>query len=105
VLVGDAARVSEPVTGEGIYCALKSGQFAAETIAQAFSRNDFSAKYLSSYERECRSAFRIRRGINALIRWLIYRPALMSPLLRYSGRRRRLLDSLVHTICQPEAAR
>jgi hypothetical protein len=59
---------------------------------------------MSSYERECRSDFRLRRGINALIRWLIYRPALLSPVIRYSKRRRGLLDSLVHTICQPEAA-
>ena len=105
LLVGDAARVNEPVTGEGIYFALKSGELAAWTIDQAFRRGDFSPDQLSSYERECQSAFRMRRGINAVIRWLIYRPALMSPLIRFSRRRRGLLDSLVHTICQPEAAR
>jgi geranylgeranyl reductase family protein len=99
LLVGDAARVSEPVTGEGIYFALKSGQFAAGTIDQAFCKSDFSAEQLSSYERECRSAFRMRRGINALIRWLIYRPALLSPLIRVADKRTRLLDSIVHAIC------
>jgi geranylgeranyl reductase family protein len=105
LLVGDAARVNEPVTGEGIYFALKSGQFAAGAIDQAFCKSDFSAEQLSSYARECRSSFRIRQGSNALIRWLIYRPALLSPLIRLPGRRRRLLDSLVHRICLPAAAR
>ena len=105
LLVGDAARVNEPVTGEGIYCALKSGELAARTIDQAFRKSDFSADQLGSYERECRLAFRTRWRINAFIRWLIYRPALLSPLIRVSGRRPRLLDSLVHTICQSEAAR
>jgi menaquinone-9 beta-reductase len=104
LLVGDAARVNEPVTGEGIYCALKSGELAARTIDQAFRKSDFSVDHLRSYERECRLAFQTRWRINALIRWLIYRPALLSPLIRVSGRRQRLLDSLVHTICQPEAA-
>lgn len=104
LLVGDAARVSEPVTGEGIYFALKSGFFAARTVDEAFQVRDFSAARLGSYQRDCRRAFRPRRGINALIRWLIYRPGLLSPLIRFSGRRRGLLDSLVHTICQPEAA-
>ena len=104
LLVGDAARVNEPVSGEGIYFALKSGQFAAGAIDRAFRRGDFSAEHLSSYERECRSAFRIRRGINGLVRWLIYRPALVSRLLRFSGRRGQLLGSLVQTICQPETA-
>jgi menaquinone-9 beta-reductase len=103
LLVGDAARVNEPVTGEGIYFALKSGQLAAKAIDQAFRQSNFSAARLCSYERECRSAFRTRWRINIFIRWLIYRPALLSPLIRFSQRRVRLLDSLVHTICQPEA--
>jgi menaquinone-9 beta-reductase len=100
LLVGDAARVNEPVTGEGIYFALKSGELAARTIDQAFRKSDFSAGQLCSYEWECRSAFRPRRGINALIRWLIYRPALISPLIRFSGKKRGLLDSMVYTICR-----
>ena len=32
-LIGDAARVVEPFTGEGIYYALRSGELAAEAIA------------------------------------------------------------------------
>jgi geranylgeranyl reductase family protein len=99
LLVGDAARVNEPVTGEGIYFALKSGELAARAIDQAFRQSDFSAAQLCSYERECRSGFRTRWRINALIRWLIYRPALLSPLIRYTGRKRGLLDSMVNTIC------
>ena len=34
-LVGDAARVVEPFTGEGIYYALRSGELAAESIVAA----------------------------------------------------------------------
>ena len=100
LLVGDAARVNEPVTGEGIYFALKSGVFAAKTVDEGFQMSDFSAARLRSYERNCRSAFRARRAINALIRWLIYRPAVLSPLIRFSGSRRGLLDSMVYTICR-----
>jgi geranylgeranyl reductase family protein len=105
LLVGDAARVSEPVTGEGIYFALKSGVLAARSIDQAFQRSDFSTDHLRSYERNCRRTFRVRRSINSLIRLLIYRPALLSPIIRFSARRARILDSIVHTICQPEIAR
>ena len=102
LLVGDAARVNEPVTGEGIYFALKSGELAAGTMDQAFRKSDFSADQLRLYERECRSVFRVRRGINALIRWLIYRPALLSPVIRLSHKRTRLLDPIVHMICAPQ---
>jgi len=105
LLLGDAARVNEPVSGEGIYFALKSGLLAAETIDAAFHAGDFSAARLRGYETACRSEFRLRRGVNALIRTLIYRPALASPLIRFSAKRRRLLDSIVRTVCLPNAAR
>jgi geranylgeranyl reductase family protein len=105
LLVGDAARVNEPVTGEGIYFALRSGQLAAATIDRAFAREDFSEAALQPYERECTGAFRRRRGMNALIRFLIYRPALLGPLIRLAARRSRWLDSVVRGICVPEAAR
>jgi geranylgeranyl reductase family protein len=105
LLAGDAARVNEPVSGEGIYFALKSGLLAAETTDAAFRAGDFSAARLRGYESSCRSEFRLRRGVNALIRALIYRPALASPLIRFSAKRRRLLDSIVRTVCLPDAAR
>jgi menaquinone-9 beta-reductase len=101
LLVGDAARVSEPVTGEGVYFALKSGELAALTIDQAFCKSEFSAASLHRYERDCRSAFAVRRRANALIRWLIYRPVLLAPLIRFSSTRTRLLDSVVRMICEP----
>ena len=104
LLVGDAARVSEPVTGEGIYFALKSGFFAARTVDAAFQGRDFSASRLRSYQQDCRRAFRPRRAINAVIRLLIYRPALIAPMIRLSGTEWGLLDRLVHTVCQPEVA-
>ena len=46
MLVGDAARVSEPVTGEGIYFALRSGVLAGEALHTAFGRGDLSAPSL-----------------------------------------------------------
>ena len=61
LLAGDAARVVEPVTGDGIYFALRSGLLAAETTATAFRNGDFSAQGLSGYERSCCSALRYRR--------------------------------------------
>ena len=62
LLVGDAARVSEPVTGEGIYFALKSGVLLQGPWTKRFQMSDFSAARLRSYERDCRSAFRAASG-------------------------------------------
>ena len=46
VLLGDAARVVEPFTGEGIFYALKTGVLAAEAILASDS-NDFALSALS----------------------------------------------------------
>jgi len=104
LLVGDAARVSEPVTGEGIYFALRSGLLAADAADRAFRFMDFSAAQLGTYEQACRRLFRARRGLNALLRFLIYRPALFASLIRLSATKRRLVESMIRAICLPEPA-
>src|SRR5208283_2686342 len=52
VLVGDAASLIDPFTGEGIGNALTSGKYAARTIIKALDENDFSEKSLSRYPDE-----------------------------------------------------
>jgi len=104
LLVGDAARVTEPVTGEGIYLALRSGQMAATTIARALRLNDVSRSRLSQFELACRAEFGRRLRLNSFIRFLVYRPKLLSLAIRLLGSRKRLLDSLVSAVCLPRAA-
>jgi len=48
--VGDAAGLTKPVTGGGIYYSLLSAAFAAETLVDALAANDLSARRLSRYE-------------------------------------------------------
>ncbi len=50
ILVGDAAGLIDPFTGEGIGNALTSGKIAAECIEKALEKNDFSAAVLKEYE-------------------------------------------------------
>ena len=101
LLVGDAARVSEPVTGEGIYFALRSGLLAAKTIDLALRQGDLAVHSLAGYERACRRAFRSRLALNTLIGFAIYRPALLEPVIRLSAKNGRLLHSLVDAVCMP----
>ncbi len=49
VLVGDAASLIDPFTGEGIGNALTSGKYASMAIVKAFEKNDFSESALSEY--------------------------------------------------------
>ena len=52
LLLGDAAGLVDPFTGEGIGNAMVSGLIAAETAAQAKEKNDFSKKYLKKYDKK-----------------------------------------------------
>jgi geranylgeranyl reductase family protein len=101
VLVGDAARVTEPITGEGIYFAMRSGMLAAETLDGALRKGDLSAGYLQTYEQTCAQALRPRRMLNSILRFVIYHPALVDPLIRWSARNNRLLGTLVNAVCVP----
>jgi digeranylgeranylglycerophospholipid reductase len=56
VLVGDAGRVSDPITGGGIYNGMVSGRIAGNVIADAIKAKDVSAKKLQWYDREVREA-------------------------------------------------
>ena len=50
LVVGDAAGLTKPVTGGGIFYSLLSGALAAETLVDALAADDLGARRLSSYE-------------------------------------------------------
>ncbi|MFX1476151.1 MAG: geranylgeranyl reductase family protein [Promethearchaeota archaeon] len=57
ILVGDAAGFVDPLTGEGIYYAMKSGQLAAKTCLQAFEKKRFDSRFLQRYSSACYRSF------------------------------------------------
>ncbi len=52
MLCGDAGSLIDPATGEGIGNAMLSGMLAAQQAVKCFVKNDFSEKFLSSYDEE-----------------------------------------------------
>lgn len=52
LLVGDAASLIDPFTGEGIGNGMISGMIAAKQIQQAVEANRFDAKFLSAYDKK-----------------------------------------------------
>ncbi len=50
MLVGDAARQVDPLTGGGIINAMNAGKLAAEVVVEAVTAGDTSAAFLSRYE-------------------------------------------------------
>jgi digeranylgeranylglycerophospholipid reductase len=54
MLVGDAARQSDPITGGGIINAMEAGKMAGEVAFEAISKNDVSTATLELYEKKWR---------------------------------------------------
>jgi digeranylgeranylglycerophospholipid reductase len=51
LLVGDAARQVKPTTGGGVYTGLVGASHAARVTVEALQREDFSAAFLSRYQK------------------------------------------------------
>jgi digeranylgeranylglycerophospholipid reductase len=56
VLVGDAARVVDPLTGGGIYNGMFTGRLAADVAADCIAKGDLSKKALMAYDRNWRKS-------------------------------------------------
>lgn len=82
-LVGDAARVVEPFTGEGIFYALRSGELATDAIVRSFATGDDPAAK-RAYERAHSALYRGRLWINRIARAAVLSPQITSILLRNS---------------------
>ena len=50
LLVGDAAGLTKPLTGGGIFYSLLSADLAADTLEEALAADDFSVRRLARYE-------------------------------------------------------
>jgi len=57
LLVGDAARQVDPITGGGLMHAIEAGKYAGETIGHAVQKQQFDSGALSAYETKWKNAF------------------------------------------------
>ncbi|MDD1667563.1 MAG: NAD(P)/FAD-dependent oxidoreductase [Methanomicrobiales archaeon] len=56
MVVGDAARLADPMTGGGIYNAMKTGRLAAGVASESISSGDCSSSALMAYDRAWRDS-------------------------------------------------
>jgi len=96
-LVGDAARVVEPFTGEGIYYALASGDLAAKAIVlqqSGGSAEDVAGAYSAAHA----ELYRGRLWINRLARAAVLSPRMASAFLKVARFQPALLRKLTSRI-------
>jgi geranylgeranyl reductase family protein len=99
LFIGDAARVVEPFTGEGIYYALRSGELAADAIAKIIRGKDRQSA-LRDFARASAEMYRGRLWINRLARAAVLSPRLASFLIQ-AARVEPVFRSLTKKIATP----
>jgi len=95
--IGDAARVVEPFTGEGIYYALQSGELAANAITKIV-RGEDQQSAVGEFADAHRAMYRGRLWINRLARAAVLSPKFASaflPVARFGPAVMRALTSKI----------
>lgn len=101
LLLGDAASLIDPFTGEGIGNAIRSGRVAADHIREAFKANDFSASFNIAYDQEIYRRMwpelKVSRALQKLCRY----PRLFNSVVRKANKsqyiHKLLIDALAHS--------
>jgi geranylgeranyl reductase family protein len=82
LLVGEAAGLVNPFSGEGIDYALESGMVAAECLGRNLETGDWSERTLSRYERRLRRRFQRAFELTLWLRRVYMSRALLNALCR-----------------------
>ncbi|MGQ0549604.1 MAG: NAD(P)/FAD-dependent oxidoreductase [Armatimonadota bacterium] len=98
LLVGDAAGTIDPMTGEGIYVALRSAELAAQTADAVLARGDAVRARLATYETTRTAAFRNTWMVSRLLQRVIRHPRLAGLLLRRLAERPSLASRLLGVV-------
>lgn len=85
MLVGDAASLVDPLTGEGIYTALVSGRSAARAALSGLLHGDVSRAALGAHEREWRAEAGGYLSSGRLLKNLAKSPMLLDLIVRRAG--------------------
>ena len=101
LFIGDAARVVEPFTGEGIYYALRSGELAAAAVAKIVRGEDRQLA-LRDFARASAEMYRGRLWINRLARDAVLLPRIGSAFVRAAQIQPAIVRLLTRKIVSPE---
>jgi flavin-dependent dehydrogenase len=98
LLVGDAAGFYDPLTGEGVYAALRGAEMAAEVAAAAVRAGDCSAPRLVAYRRARRAAFADKERFVHALQFLIGHRRVANAAAGFLARRPDLFDLLLGAV-------
>ncbi|MGE0456058.1 MAG: NAD(P)/FAD-dependent oxidoreductase [Vicinamibacteria bacterium] len=89
-LAGDAAALADPITGEGIYYALRSAELLAQTLLEDGGPVRYPARVLEEFGRDLLKA--------AALRERFYAPGFTARMIRYAARSAAIREVLAELV-------
>ncbi len=102
VLVGDAAALIDPFTGEGVGNAMTSGKIAAHVITEAIKKGDTSAASLKEYEDKVRLELGPELEASYKMQKIGKHKFLLNMLLGKASRSKAVRDALTESLSTEE---
>jgi len=94
MLVGDAASLIDPFTGEGIGNAMLSGMLAAEWAQKANASADFSNEFLKAYEKDVLGHLKKELRLSHALQKMVTQKWILNTIIRKAGRSPELAEVL-----------
>jgi len=92
MIVGEAAGLVNPVTGEGIDYGMESGKMAAEHLSHMFAIGDFSVKQLAAFDKLLRQRYQHLFVLSDRLRLLYLNPLFVNQVVRAVSRSEQLMN-------------
>jgi geranylgeranyl reductase family protein len=105
LLLGDAAGLIDPFTGEGIGNALCSARLAAETAAEARGAGDYRARFLQRYENRLWEVLGKELATSTRLHRLARRRWLVDFVIRKAARRPEIRAAIAAMMLSPDDRR
>ncbi|MFM2225526.1 MAG: hypothetical protein RJA07_1728 [Bacteroidota bacterium] len=94
MLIGDAAHLIDPLTGEGIGNAMYSGWLAAEQAKICMAKNDFSEQQLINYDNRVSRTMRKELMLSTWIQKLVHYPNLFNFIMNRACSNKKFMDKI-----------
>ncbi|MEO5582089.1 MAG: NAD(P)/FAD-dependent oxidoreductase [Saprospiraceae bacterium] len=95
LLTGDAASLIDPLSGEGIGNAIRSGRVAADHIAKCIEKNNYSAAFNKQYDAELYRKMWHELRISRRMQQILQYPRLLEYFVKKANTNKRLHQFLI----------
>jgi geranylgeranyl reductase family protein len=92
MIIGEAAGLVNPITGEGIDYGMESGKMAAEHLTQMFAIGDFSLNQLAAFDKQLRQRYQRLFVLCDRLRLLYLNPFFVNLVVRAVARNDELMN-------------